>query len=320
LDVRDFGIPKIALLGERNIMATIFEYFNSDFSYAAKIGGRICGPGAADVDVKLHVDFAAGSTYFSCFVPDDDKSLSYFVELMRCFEYGKTQVQFSGTIWLPSARQFPGKIQVDSRNGLEVMASFFGDPSWISLENCSASRRALIYTNTILSEPEILKLMEESRKFGHEVLFRSPLHAQERSKHEKPLAFVSYDSRDREVASKIAEQLQKWMCPVWYDEYSLKVGDNLRDKIEDGLKNCKRCILILSANFFANKGWTKREFDSIFTREILEQKGLVLPVWVGVSKEEVYGYSPSLLNVVGVSWDLGDEEVSRRLHQVIVAE
>ena len=49
-----------------------------------------------------------------------------------------------------------------------------------------------------------------------------------------------------------------------------------------------------------NRGWTKKEFDSIFTREILEQRNLVLPVWYQVTKDLVYDYSPSLLNVIGL--------------------
>ena len=54
------------------------------------------------------------------------------------------------------------------------------------------------------------------------------------------------------------------MCPVWYDEFALKVGNNLRTSIEAGIKKCKKCILVLSKNFFSNSGWTKKEFDSIF--------------------------------------------------------
>ncbi len=56
----------------------------------------------------------------------------------------------------------------------------------------------------------------------------------------------------------------------------------------------------------------------MFTREILEEKQLVLPVWHGVEKQEVYDYSPSLLNVKGLNWkQLGEDEVSRRLYLAI---
>ncbi|MCY7348963.1 MAG: toll/interleukin-1 receptor domain-containing protein, partial [Pyrinomonadaceae bacterium] len=100
------------------------------------------------------------------------------------------------------------------------------------------------------------------------------------------------------VARKIAINLEKMLCPVWYDEFSMKVGDNLRESIEKGLKECKKCILVLSPNFLLNNGWTKKEFDSIFTREILEEQKLVLQIWYQVTKQMVYEYSPSLLNVL----------------------
>jgi hypothetical protein len=39
------------------------------------------------------------------------------------------------------------------------------------------------------------------------------------------------------------------MITVWYDEFSLKVGDSLRESIEKGIKECKKCILILTQNY-----------------------------------------------------------------------
>jgi len=106
-------------------------------------------------------------------------------------------------------------------------------------------------------------------------------------------------------------------CPVWYDEYSLKVGASLRASIEKGLKESKKCVLVLSPNFLSNSGWTKTEFDSVFTRQILEGSDVVLPVWCGVTKRQIYEYSPSLPDRVAVQWEEGIEEVLRKLHRAI---
>jgi hypothetical protein len=47
----------------------------------------------------------------------------------------------------------------------------------------------------------------------------------------------------------------------------------------------------------------------------------VLPVWHGVSKKEVFDYSPSLLNVKGVDWDqLGEDEVCRQIYLAVTGE
>jgi hypothetical protein len=133
------------------------------------------------------------------------------------------------------------------------------------------------------------------------------------------MAFISHDSRDKAIAKEIAIGLQRMLCPVWYDEFSLKVGANLRDCIESGLKKCKKCVLVLSPNFFANGGWTKKEFDSVFTREVLEGRQLMLPVWSDVTKQSVFEYSPGLLNVKGLDWkQLGMEEVCRQLYNSIL--
>ncbi|MDP6102278.1 MAG: hypothetical protein QF579_03090 [Dehalococcoidia bacterium] len=51
------------------------------------------------------------------------------------------------------------------------------------------------------------------------------------------MALISHDSRDKDdVDCKIAINLNRMLCPVWYDEFSPKVGDSLREGIEKGLK------------------------------------------------------------------------------------
>ena len=108
------------------------------------------------------------------------------------------------------------------------------------------------------------------------------------------------------------------VCPVWFDEFSLKVGDNLRESIERGLKECRKCIIVLSPYFLSNNGWTKAEFDSIYTREIIEKKNVMLPVWRNVTKEEVYDYSPKLANIFAVSSALGIATMAGKIYKVVM--
>jgi hypothetical protein len=105
---------------------------------------------------------------------------------------------------------------------------------------------------------------------------------------------------------------------VWYDEFSLQVGDSLREGIESGLKSCHMCIFILTPNFLSKGGWAKREYDAIFTRELVEERQLILPVRAGVSQRDVYEYSPVLADRLAVDWALGEEEVCRRLFAQLV--
>jgi len=45
---------------------------------------------------------------------------------------------------------------------------------------------------------------------------------------------------------------------------------------------------VISLNFIANRGWTREEFNAIFTRELVERAHLILPVWHGVTRNEVF--------------------------------
>ena len=268
----------------------------------------------------LLYDFTSFTAFLACYIPGDQHSPQMFFQLIEALQPGKSQVMFGDKVTLPSARTFPGKLEIEEYQPFRLCANFHGDPEWISSNEIPASTRVFIYSESRLNDDQISELKKRGKELGHRVQFRSIDHAEARSRFENPLAFISHDSRDKaEIARKIAVGLQRMLCPVWYDEFSLTVGANLRDSIEAGLKKCRKCILILSPNFFSNGGWTKKEFDSIFTREILEERQLVLPVWYGVTKQSVYDYSPSLLNVKGVDWNhLGEDEVCRQLCRVIL--
>jgi hypothetical protein len=302
-------------------MATLREYYDADFNYAVRIHIKLKSPSGSPIEGAVLYDFAGYNAFLICPVPGADRRCQFFRDLVVLNAAGG-KVEFDKLITLPSVMQFPGELHVENQPSLEIKARFHGEPDWISSKQIQTTRRIFIYSETQLCDEEILKLKDAGRALDREVQIRSLIHAARRSEFEKPLAFICHDSRDKApVAGLVAKELQRLMCPVWYDEYSLTVGDNLHDKIMSGLKNCKKCILVLSPNFFANSGWTKREFESIFTREIMEEKQLVLPIWYGVSKKDVYDYSPSLANVLGLDWmGLGEKETCRRLAAKILAD
>lgn len=154
-------------------------------------------------------------------------------------------------------------------------------------------------------------IYSETVKSDRYVIFRDAEYSQYKSEKLRPLAFISHDSRDKDAAHIVAQYLSNQLCPVWFDEYTLKVGDSLIESIQKGLKECSKCILILSKNFISNTGWTKFEFNSILTREIAEKNKVILPVWRGVTKQDVYEYSPILSDRLALMWhedNLNDQD------------
>lgn len=180
------------------------------------------------------------------------------------------------------------------------------------------TRRIFLYINEVLEPQTRLAIKNLGSERGFFVVTRDRTYAMARSDSEVPLAFISHDSKDKDpLVRELARELSSIGCSVWYDEYSLQVGDSLREKIESGLKNAQKCIIVLSTNFLENEGWGKAEFDSIFTREILEKQNVILPVWHGVTVSDVYNYSPRMADKVGLNSTLGIKVLAQKLAHAI---
>ncbi|HEX9830471.1 MAG TPA: DUF1883 domain-containing protein, partial [Thermodesulfobacteriota bacterium] len=110
--------------------------------------------------------------------------------------------------------------------------------------------------------------------------------------------FISHATEDKnEVARPLAEILRSAGLNVWYDEFELRIGSNLRQMIDKGLADSRFGIVVLSEAFF-NKNWPQYELDGLVSREISGEQ-IILPIWHKVSKAEVLSYSPPLANRVG---------------------
>lgn len=128
--------------------------------------------------------------------------------------------------------------------------------------------------------------------------------------------FVCHASEDKEeFVRPLARELQTLGLRVWYDEFSLTVGDSLRRRIDDGLARSRAGVVILSPQFFA-KEWPQRELDGLVARETLGQK-VVLPVWHNLSKQDVLRYSPPLADKLGIHSTLGPVVVAATLADAI---
>jgi len=277
-------------------MATAREYFDKESSANLCISnthrlGTPSKPNALGITASLALNFAARTKYILLYVPDDKLTCPAIAAYLRN----------------------PQPV-LDLASGIEVQMGFASTDEKIISNDLLFTGRIIAYTPYVFTTAEKTELVALANANKISLILRDGAYAKERDRLEKPLAFISHDSRDKEpFVRELAGKLQKMLCPVWYDEFSLKVGDGLRESIERGLKECQKCVVVLSPNFLSNNGWTKAEFDSVYTREILENKILMLPIWRNVSKQEVFDYSPRLADKVGLPSSNGPEEIARKL-------
>ena len=128
--------------------------------------------------------------------------------------------------------------------------------------------------------------------------------------------FISHASEDKEsIARPLAKGLQSRGLNVWFDEFTLTVGDSLRRSIDLGLAHSQFGIVIISHNFL-NKEWPQKELDGLVAREIAGVK-VILPIWHGVAADEVRHYSPMLADRLAASSSEGLEQVIARILEAV---
>ena len=119
--------------------------------------------------------------------------------------------------------------------------------------------------------------------------------------------FISHASEDKDgFVRGLAEALQARNVRVWYDEFTLKIGDSLRRNIDRGLAESRFGVVIVSKHFF-RKEWPQKELDALFSQEA-SGKTRILPIWHEISKDEVAGYSPLLADKIAFKTSMDSTE------------
>lgn len=129
--------------------------------------------------------------------------------------------------------------------------------------------------------------------------------------------FISHASEDKdEIVRPLANALINEGLNVWYDEFTLRIGDSLRQKIDQGLANSKVGLVVLSSEFIA-KGWTNYELDGIVTRTVSGEQ-ILLPIWHNKTKQQVIDFSPSLADKVARSTATHTvEEIAKEIAELL---
>jgi len=128
--------------------------------------------------------------------------------------------------------------------------------------------------------------------------------------------FISHATEDKEtIARPLSDSLKKKDLRVWYDEFELKIGDSIIDKINEGLLESKNGLIILSPDFFS-KNWTKRELNILTTR-MIEGNIKLFPIWHNISVEQIKKVNPVLGEIYGISTTKGIKFITDNILEII---
>ncbi|HEX3553531.1 MAG TPA: toll/interleukin-1 receptor domain-containing protein [Thermoanaerobaculia bacterium] len=128
--------------------------------------------------------------------------------------------------------------------------------------------------------------------------------------------FISHASEDKDqVVRPLAEELRQRGLTVWYDEFSLTLGDSLRQTIDEGLAQSRFGVVVLSRSFFA-KEWPQRELGGLISREASVGK-VILPILHGVSYEDLAKYSPILADRLAIRSEKGVRALAEAIENAV---
>jgi len=113
-------------------------------------------------------------------------------------------------------------------------------------------------------------------------------------------AFMSYSSKDKTVAKQIATTLMERGIDIWFDDWEMKPGESLIEKISDAITGSSYLFVLLSKNSVTSN-WVRQELRQAMTEEIYADKVKVVPIII--EKCEVPGFLKDKLYV-----DFTDEQ------------
>ena len=122
--------------------------------------------------------------------------------------------------------------------------------------------------------------------------------------------FMSHASEDKEsVARPLTEALEERDLRVWFDNQEIRIGDSIRQKIEEGLAQSRYGVVILSKPFIS-KFWTNFELDGLIER--------VLPVWHEIEREEIVNRFPALAGIAALNTSEHDVlDIAQRIDEKV---
>ena len=91
--------------------------------------------------------------------------------------------------------------------------------------------------------------------------------------------FLSHSSKDKAFVTKLANNLKEYGYTPWLDDWEIKVGHCILDKIENAIDKADFLILVLS-KFSTQSSWVEKEWKIKYWEEVNKKNMMLLPVLI----------------------------------------
>lgn len=89
--------------------------------------------------------------------------------------------------------------------------------------------------------------------------------------------FISYSHADEAFAERLYADLQDKGVPCWYAPEDLRIGDKIRPRIDESIKQFDKLLLVLSEHSI-DSPWVEREVEAAFEKELKHDTIMLFPI------------------------------------------
>ncbi|MCB9087395.1 MAG: toll/interleukin-1 receptor domain-containing protein [Calditrichae bacterium] len=89
--------------------------------------------------------------------------------------------------------------------------------------------------------------------------------------------FISYSSKDEDFAKRLHADLQSEGVRCWFAPEDMKIGDKIRQRIDESIRMYDKLLLILSENSI-NSTWVEKEVETAFGKEQRNKHLILFPI------------------------------------------
>lgn len=107
------------------------------------------------------------------------------------------------------------------------------------------------------------------------------------------ISYVQSDSSD--YVDGLYNGLVSAGITVFRDTTEMKIGQSMRQSMDNALAKSKFAIVIFSPDYLS-KYWTQYELDGVLSKEYITGDQMILPLWHNITADELASKSPSLAN------------------------
>lgn len=90
------------------------------------------------------------------------------------------------------------------------------------------------------------------------------------------MVFLSHSSLDKPEIEEIIPLLNGMDLPVWFDKYSIALGDSITDKVQEGIQQSSIVLFWITEHFLDSR-WCKFEMRA-FIKKLIEEDVRVISV------------------------------------------